>query len=70
MMTREYFKKRRAAMRAKGICVDCQLRPVQYGTARQGKLHVLCTTCLEARRERYRNGGIPPLMKQMLRAAE
>jgi hypothetical protein len=46
-MTREYFRNRREQMKARGICVDCQKRPVE------GE-HVCCGLCLEARRVRER----------------
>jgi hypothetical protein len=56
-MNRELFNKnqreRRADLKARGICVDCQFEPVD--PAEEGKpAHVCCRTCLEARRTRFK----------------
>jgi hypothetical protein len=41
----EYMKQRRAMLKEKGICVDCQQSPAQ-------KPHVCCQCCLDQRRDR------------------
>ena len=43
----KYMKSRRAALKEKGICVDCQNTQTKDG-------HVCCTFCLDQRRERER----------------
>jgi hypothetical protein len=48
------MSKRRAELKAKQICVDCQSEPVKK--AKPGKKpHALCENCMEARRERARD---------------
>lgn len=45
------MSRRRAELKAKGICVDCQSDPVE--PAKPGKKpHTLCKTCLAQRRDR------------------
>ena len=64
-MTREEFnreqKARRADLRARGICPDCGKGKAH--TDEKGKRHICCDPCLKARRDRYRNGKTPPLIK-------
>lgn len=43
----DYMKQRRAALKLKGICVDCQSSPAK-------KPHVCCEFCLQQRRDRHR----------------
>lgn len=50
----KYQKKRRAALRAQGICVDCQQSPAV-------KPHVLCNHCRYARGYRIRSSKQLPL---------
>jgi len=64
-MTREEFnceqRRRRAALRARGICPDCQKNRAHVDA--KGKRHVCCEACLVARRERQRNAAKPPLLR-------
>jgi len=60
---KRYMKLRRARLSKKGICVDCQIDPVKPGVSRQNKPHRCCETCLQARRDRWHNGGMPPLFR-------
>jgi hypothetical protein len=56
----KYMKARRAALKEKGICVDCQDQPVK--PPEPGKRpHVCCVDCLQARcdRERVRDKSLP-----------
>jgi hypothetical protein len=48
-----YMKARRAELKAKGICVDCQDKPVKQPEEKK-KPHVCCESCLEARRARWK----------------
>jgi len=47
----EYMRQRRAALKLRGICVDCQNTPAK---ARR----VLCDFCLEQRRDREKLRGM------------
>lgn len=64
-MTREEFNEgqraRRADLRARGICVDCGRGKAHVDE--KGKRHVCCDVCLQARRDRQREGSKPPLIK-------
>lgn len=64
-MTREalntYMKNRRVDLRARGICVDCGKGKAHV--EEKGKRHVCCDVCLQARRDRWREGSKPPLIK-------
>jgi hypothetical protein len=51
----EYMKQRRAALKEKGVCVDCQSAPVK-------KPHVCCDFCLGQRRERERVRRSSPML--------
>lgn len=65
-MTRDtlntYMKDRRAKLRADGICVDCQKNKAHVDPETK-KRSVLCEDCKRARRDRWRNGSKPPLIK-------
>lgn len=56
----------RADLRRRGICVDC--RKEKAHVDEKGKRHVCCDGCLEARRDRQRNGSKPPLLKLIEKA--
>ena len=47
----EYMRQRRAALKARGICVDCQNTPAKEG-------RTLCDFCLEQRRVREKLRGM------------
>jgi hypothetical protein len=59
------MKLRRTRLAKKGICGDCQLRPIKPGVSRQNKPHRSCEICLQARRDRWHNGGMPPLFREI-----
>ena len=50
-----YMKQRRAELKEKGICVDCQNTPAK-------KDHVCCEFCLAQRREREKSRVTGPLL--------
>lgn len=56
-----YMKERRARLKEKGICVDCQSSPAK-------KPHVCCDFCLGQRRdrERVRRSSLPLPFPEML----
>lgn len=57
----KYMAERRAELKERGICVDCQKARVSPPPAGQ-RPHVCCDTCLEARRSRWRaNRRVIPL---------
>jgi hypothetical protein len=60
---RRYMRDRRARLRDRGTCVDCQQRPAKPGKNRSGKPYTCCETCLQARRDRYHEGSMPPLFR-------
>jgi hypothetical protein len=60
---KRYMKNRRRELRDRGICVDCQERHAKSGENRYGKPFVCCEQCLQARRDRYHNGAMPPLFR-------
>ena len=70
-MTRDtlntYMKDRRAKLRAEGTCVDCQKNKAHVNPKTK-KVHVCCSGCLAARRDRWRNGSKPPLIKLIEKA--
>lgn len=63
---KRYMRLRRAGLKRRGICVDCQREPVKPGERRPGKKHILCESCLQQRRDREKSGrrraSIPPLL--------
>jgi hypothetical protein len=60
---KRYMKDRRARLAKRGICVDCQNRRVKPGLSQRKKPHVCCEVCLQARRDRWTNGAMPPLFR-------
>lgn len=64
---RQYMKDRRAELRRRGICVDCQRSKVHVNEKTK-QPHSLCKDCLQARRDRWRNGSKPPLLKLIEKA--
>ena len=76
---KRYAKKRRAEMRARGICVDCQKNPIKppesssaagSGGAKKLRPHSCCETCLQARRTRWHEGTMPPLFRAIARSEQ
>jgi hypothetical protein len=65
---KRYQQLRRDKMRKAGKCVDCQQRPAKLGTNRSGKPYTCCETCLQARRDRWQDGAMPPLILAMRKA--
>jgi hypothetical protein len=65
---KRYQKLRRARMRERGTCVDCQQRPAKPGRNLRGKPFTCCETCLQARRDRSNAGAMPPLFRSIQKA--
>lgn len=65
---KRYQRKRREKMRLLGKCVDCQQRPAKPGKNRSGKPYTCCDTCLQARRDRWHDGTMPPLFRAIRNA--
>lgn len=63
----EEQRARRADLRARGICVDCGKNKAHVDPETKKK-HVCCDACLQARRDRYREGSKPPLLKLIEKA--
>jgi hypothetical protein len=62
---KRYQQKRRERMRQRGTCVDCQQRPAKLGKNRSGKPFTCCEECLQARRDRWHDGAMPPLFREI-----
>jgi hypothetical protein len=60
---KRWHHRRRADLRQRGMCEDCGQNPVKPGSTRQHKPHRCCESCLQARRDRWHNGGMPPLFR-------
>jgi hypothetical protein len=60
---KRYMKNRRANLRARGICVDCQKNAAKPGVNGRGKPFVCCDDCLQQRRTRWHDGAMPPLLR-------
>jgi len=54
-MKRQFQAKRKDRLKSLGLCVDCGKFPAKTG-------HVLCESCTEERRERYRRSQAKKLV--------
>lgn len=58
----KYQKTRRATLRQKGICVDCQKNKVPPPESETARKHVCCESCRRARRERWSAAKLQPVL--------